>query len=220
MDSDTQESQAMLREYYEQRAPEYERVYQKPERQTDLALLRRAVAQRLQQRSVLDVACGTGYWMACYADGARRIVGVDASEAVLNVARGRGLPRATLLQGDALALPQDLPPSDGAFLGFWWSHIPRAQTRSFLTGLHRHLVPGARVLILDNLYVPGSSTPVSEPDENGDTWQLRRLGDDSWHRVLKNFPSVDELRAAVGAQARATHWWRLEYYWLFEYELA
>jgi hypothetical protein len=54
--------------------------------------------------------------------------------------------------------------------------------------------PRARVVLLDNRYVEGSSTPVSEPDAHGNTYQLRRLADATEVRVLKNFPSKAQLR--------------------------
>ena len=50
-----------LVDYYSRRAREYERIYHKPERQDDLGALRRLVAERLVDRDVLEIACGTGY---------------------------------------------------------------------------------------------------------------------------------------------------------------
>jgi demethylmenaquinone methyltransferase/2-methoxy-6-polyprenyl-1,4-benzoquinol methylase len=52
-------------------------------------------------------------------------------------------------------------------------------------------------------------------DAQGNTYQLRRLGDGSAVRVLKNFPSEAELRSHLpGLRYEA-----LEYYWLAEYRL-
>ena len=33
---------------------------------------------------------------------------------------------------------------DGAFAGFWWSHVPLARLRRWLGTLHERLEPGAR----------------------------------------------------------------------------
>ena len=49
-------------DYYEQRQPEYEAIYARPERQQDLAWLEREIVQRVSGRRVLEIACGTGYW--------------------------------------------------------------------------------------------------------------------------------------------------------------
>ena len=68
-----------------------------------------------------------------------------------------------------------------------------------------------------NRFVPGSSTPVSEEDAQGDTWQQRCLEDGSTHRVLKNFPTEAQLHEAVDGLATDVcistwdHYWALEY---------
>lgn len=50
-----------LAAYYATRAQEYERSYGKPERQDDLARLRRLIPGHFTDRKVLEIACGTGY---------------------------------------------------------------------------------------------------------------------------------------------------------------
>ena len=50
-------------------------------------------------------------------------------------------------------------------------------------------------MLLDNLFVAGSSTPISERDDDGNTYQTRKLRDGTTHRVLKNFPTESELRS-------------------------
>lgn len=47
--------------YYAARAAEYERIYDKPERQAELQRLRALIPAYLAGRSVLEIACGTGY---------------------------------------------------------------------------------------------------------------------------------------------------------------
>src|SRR6476659_7048530 len=61
---------AAMVEYYRQRAPYYERVYHKPERQEDLRELREMVVATFAGKHVLDVACGTGYWTEIIGDAA------------------------------------------------------------------------------------------------------------------------------------------------------
>ena len=58
--------------YYAARAAEYENVYAKPERQSDLARLRETVPAYFVGRRVLEVACGTGYWTRLIAPHATR----------------------------------------------------------------------------------------------------------------------------------------------------
>ena len=51
-----------LERYYSKRAAEYEQIYDKPERQHELEWLRHRIPDALRDRTVLEVACGTGYW--------------------------------------------------------------------------------------------------------------------------------------------------------------
>ena len=137
------------------------------------------------------------------------------------IARAKEYPpgRVRFASADAYDLPEALGRFDGALAMFWWSHIPLAQIGRFLASLHRRLESGARVVVFDNLYIDGSSTPIAERDAEGNTYQLRRLADGSENRVLKNFPSESDLRSALAPHARAFAYRPLEYYWLAEYEL-
>jgi demethylmenaquinone methyltransferase/2-methoxy-6-polyprenyl-1,4-benzoquinol methylase len=56
-------------------------------------------------------------------------------------------------------------------------------------------------------------------DAAGNTYQMRRLGDGSRVRVLKNFPTEEALRACIAPHARAFAYSALQYYWLAEYTL-
>ncbi|WP_226858457.1 hypothetical protein [Diaphorobacter aerolatus] len=98
--------------------------------------------------------------------------------------------------------------------------MPVDRQHEFLSGLHRTLKPGARVVLIDNLYVEGSSTPISDTDADGNTYQLRRLKDGGSYRVLKNFPTEQALRelACVHASQILYHSWR--YFWALSYRLA
>lgn len=207
-----------LKAYYAARAPEYDAVYRKPERQDDLRAIEAWLAAALRGRAVLEIACGTGYWTAHLAPAARRVLALDSARETLAIARDRvRAGHVIFVEGDAYALPPAARDCDAAFAGFWFSHVPQAGIPQFLDGLHAALRPGACVVFLDNRYVEGSSTPIVERDGDGNTYQLRRLADGSTHRVLKNFPDPDELRTVLRGRARdvRVHEWR--YYWAVEY---
>jgi len=217
-----QHTDADLRRYYAARAREYERIYAKPERQADLRQLETLLPHTLAGRNILELACGTGYWTQFLAQTAKNIVALDANPETLQLAAEKRLPaeRVRLRAADIYALPDDLGVFDGAFAGFWWSHVPVLDQVRFLESLHRRLLPGARAVFLDNLYVEGSSTPIAHQDEAGNTYQRRRLDDGSEHLVLKNFPTEAGLRAATAAFGRNMQFFRLEFYWVFVYEHA
>lgn len=205
--------------YYAERAREYERIYEKPERQEDLRRLREYVGRALSGAHVLEVACGTGYWTEVIAGAAASVVACDINEEVLAIARGKGIdPRkVTFHKEDAYALPAFPRKFTGGLAVFWWSHVPRARLRDFLRGFHSVLAPGALVVMIDNNYVEGSSTPISRIDAQGDSYQTRRLADGSTHEVLKNFPTEAELRAVLEGLAVEIRVENLRYYWILSY---
>lgn len=211
--------QENLIDYYARRAAEYEQVYQKPERQQDLAQLRSYLGSAFPGMRVLEIACGTGYWTACIAEAAREIVATDVNEEVLDIARRKayGSARVHFTQADLYALEAAPRPFEAAFGGFIWSHIPLDRLPEMLASLHASLVSGARVILIDNRYVAGNSTPIAHTDAAGNTYQDRRLADGSLHRVLKNFPTDDALFAQLQPLARdieirhSTYYWRVSY---------
>ncbi len=206
-------------QYYAERAAEYERIYQKPERQDDLRELRRFVESAFLGRDVFEVACGTGYWTGVVAGSAASVLATDINDEVLAIARGKPIApqRVSFRRAEAYSLQSGSQPCTGGLAAFWWSHIAKSRLREFLTSFHRVLAPGARVVFLDNVYVEGSSTPISRTDDAGNTYQLRTLNDGSAHEVLKNFPSEIELREAVRGIATNVRVEFLRYYWILSY---
>ena len=73
---------------------------------------------------VLDLGCGTGRRLACLlARGARSVVGIDLSAAMLGVARGRAGIRDRLVLADGLQLPFRASVFDFALSSFALNHI-------------------------------------------------------------------------------------------------
>jgi SAM-dependent methyltransferase len=207
-----------IAKYYDARADEYEAVYERPERQSDLLHLEAFLSEAFVDQDVLEVACGTGYWTQFVARSARSIVATDASAKALNIARKKqyGNCRMTFLQSDAFFLPEIPAFLSAGFHAFWWSHIPVQEIQRFLQSFHGRLQDHARVIMIDNKYVEGNSTPICRTDEYGNTYQVRKLRDGSKHEVLKNFPSAEDIHAQV-QNASSLQVRDLQYYWIAEY---
>lgn len=206
-----------LVDYYRRRAAEYEAIYAKPERQPDLAVLRDKIAAKLSGARVLEIACGTGYWTQLIAAAAASVTATDLAEEPMQIAQSKAyvtMPRFSI--ADAYALPDSLGRFDAALAVFWWSHVPRQRRAELLRSLHARLQSGARVVLMDNRYVEGSSTPISEMDAQGNTYQMRQVADGAQVRVLKNFPTEAELRACLPGVLELD---LLDYYWLAEYRV-
>ena len=210
---------AALRHYYARRAAEYERIYAKPERQAELRELEASLPGFFAGRRVLVVACGTGWWTPHGARDALDWLATDASDETLAIARAKpGLPACVrFARADAYALDGVAGRFDAAFAGFWASHVPRERLAGWLGQLHARLDRGAAVVLIDNRFVEGSSTPISRTDAAGNTYQQRRLDDGSTHEVLKNFfAGPDELLGAA-PHARDVQWIESPHYWLLAY---
>jgi SAM-dependent methyltransferase len=205
-----------LAEYYRRRAAEYDAVYDKPERQSDQAALRRLLPPLVAGRRVLEIAAGTGYWTQVIAAAADSVTATDLNAETLAIAAARdyGSARVSFLTADAYRpalVPGDF---DLIFCGFWWSHIPRADIARFLAGVQARTGPGTSLIVLDNRYVRGSNTPVSRTGPDGDTYQRRLLADGREYEVLKNVPSREQLAADLDPAATDLAWTELDYYWL------
>ena len=210
-----------LIDYYARRASEYERIYAKPERQADLGAIRRWLLPKCAGHHILEVACGTGFWTEVIAVTASTVTAVDINEEVLEIARSKNLPRrnVTFEKQDAHQLSPGANHFTAGLAMFWWSHIPKTRLKLFLRQFHQALRPNALVVFADNLYVEGSSTPISRRDHEGNSYQQRSLDDGTRHEVLKNFPTEIELRDAVKDMAQDVEYLALEYYWCLAYRL-
>jgi demethylmenaquinone methyltransferase/2-methoxy-6-polyprenyl-1,4-benzoquinol methylase len=216
--------------YYDRRAAYYERVYFKPERQTDLRAMEAWLSQPFEGRDVLEVACGTGWWTPHGARLCRSWLATDLNASTMALAQSKPLPpgKVSFSEVDAFNLPQALAAHhagrrfNAAFAGCWWSHLTLERLPGWLAMLHSVLEPGSRVVFLDNSFVQTSNLPIHRRDAAGNTYQLRTLDDGTTHEVVKNFPTRDEVAALLarfGVQGNALRWTDYTHYWVLDYNL-
>ena len=210
-----------LEKYYARRAAEYEKIFDKPERQADLARMRKDIPALFKGERVLEIACGTGYWTPLIAEQAESVLATDFNEEPLAIARSKTYRTANVRfeRADAYALPAWPEKFSACYAGFWWSHIPLGRIDDFLRNLAARLEAGAKVAFMDNRYVEGSSTPLSRKDAEGNTYQSRRLADGSSHEVLKNFPTEQEMRLRLRRFGTDIGFSEYEYYWVATYRI-
>ncbi len=126
-----------LVDYYRRRAGEYDEVYAKPERRGDIEALELRIRALLADKAVLEVATGTAFWTAAYADEALSVLATDINREVLDIAKTRREWPATVefRLADAFTLRQLPGRFDAVFVGFFWSHVARTRPRP---------IPGSR----------------------------------------------------------------------------
>lgn len=98
-----------------------------------------------------DLGCGSGHLAGLLAPFVGRVIGVDASESMLEQARGRlaDVPSAELRVGELESIPIDSGELDAAVLSLVLHHAP--EPRRVLAEAIRVLKPDGRLLIVDLL---------------------------------------------------------------------
>lgn len=204
----------LLEDYYRSRAPEYDRFYQNPVRQDDLAQLRAWLTDHVRGRTILEVAAGTGYWTEVAAPVCKAIVATDPVSETLAVAATRQLgSNVELLTADAYALPHFATTFDTGMAHFWWSHVEKQRQQAFLSEFMRCLEPDALVLMIDQIYVEGICPVVSRHDEWDNRYELRTLQNGATYEIVKNYPTDDELKASFAQFGDDIQIMRLHHYW-------
>jgi 2-polyprenyl-3-methyl-5-hydroxy-6-metoxy-1,4-benzoquinol methylase len=214
-------SDEALRRYYDQRASVYDDMYLRrdPMWRKDLESLADEMAEALSGRSVLEVACGTGFWTEIVAKTAKRVVAVDSSEKMLELARKRKKRSAIVeyVHCDAYSLEEISSKFDAGLANFWFSHVPKSRIEEFLCGFHNRLERSAIVFMADNRYVPGIGGQLITKLGIEDTFKLRECSDGSKHEVLKNYYDRDALEQLFTSQASDLKIHEMQYFWSVQY---
>ena len=186
-----------MEQYYRERAPEYDQIYQIARRQDELNQLRAWLTERVRGRTVLEIAAGTGYWTEAAASVAKAITATDCNPELLEIAARRPLgPHVTLRSADAYMLPHFSDAFDAGMAMLWWSHVEKQRCREFLSHFTSRLGPASSVLMIDQIYVEAFSSPISKQDEWGNLYTLRNLANGATYEIIKNYPSDEELQEA------------------------
>jgi demethylmenaquinone methyltransferase/2-methoxy-6-polyprenyl-1,4-benzoquinol methylase len=178
------------RAYYDQRAPEYDDFYLgrglfaerlRPGWQAGLAQIVQVVAS-LRARTVLDVACGTGY-LTRYLNGC--VTALDQSMRMLGIARER-LPAASLVLGDGLRLPFRSQAFECLLASHFYGHLREDARQNFLQQARR--VTGQMVVI----------DAACREGVDAEQVQDRVLQDGTRHTVYKRYFMAEQLARELG----------------------
>ena len=213
-----QENQTMIvdqvAQYYAVSASNHERIYDRPERAHDLARMRLHVADALAGHTVLELACGAGYWTRIAAEHAVSVTATDLTPEMIALARLRAMPggKVRFALADAFNLPPDIGHYSAVFAAFWWSHVKREQYETFLGHLRERLGKDTVLVLVDDCYVEGSSPTVARTDLHGNTYHIAVAADGQRYEIITNYPSDSTLRKKMASSVREIRITRLEYY--------
>jgi ubiquinone/menaquinone biosynthesis C-methylase UbiE len=203
--------------YYSDRAKEYDKVYQIPEEQEDLLKAAEYFQRIFKNKSVLEIACGTGYWTAQISETATSILATDINKTVIDIAKTRRFNNnVTFEVADLYSLTTNNK-FDGIFGGFIWSHILLQDIDRLLAKLTDQIVGKGDVAFIDSRQIDRTNHEkkrITRVDEYGNTFQTRQLENGTTYEVLKNFPSTDFLFDKLSKFATDVKIIDLEYYWI------
>ena len=103
-------------------------------------------------RTIVDLGCGTGYWLARYSEDASRIIGIEPDPALRTAAvqAAADLPNAEVLAGSAEHIPLPDASADVVHARFAYFFPPGADAG--LAEVLRVLRPGGHLVAVDNDY--------------------------------------------------------------------
>ncbi len=170
--------------YYDARAREYDDVYSGKNPAIDEPELYKkevreiaTIVSAFGSGRVVDIGCGTGFWLPYYAKNASSIMLIDESKDMLKVCEQRvyalGIADKCEFRSDNFYAKTWMKNRfDSALVGFFMSHIPREMEDQFFTTLKSILNPYARVLFIDSAW--------------SEKRKLKRLKEGIQERILNN----------------------------------
>ena len=190
-------------EYYDARAEEYEEVYKGEgpasipnvdayKSESDIL---GKIVERFGHGKMIDIACGTGFWLPYYAQNCHSITLFDHSEPMLSVCRRKVdslsiQDKCTLLCGDFLTYPFGNVDFDRAIFGFFVSHLTEQEERIFFAILKKILKPEGRFLFFDSVWnAERAKTRIKEGQHR------RQLNNGREYDIYKRYFEVGDIRS-------------------------
>jgi len=196
--------------YYHARAREYDDTLRQLERYVSLggsvagrsgdeegkevAILLNALEEMRPFDSVLELACGTGWWTQWLAENARHVTAVDAAEEMLALNRRRvNAANVQYILADVFSWKPDRQ-FDLVFFAFWMSHVPQDRFAAFWQLVGDSLKAKGRVFFIDELDAEQARGLETRVDDDA---VLRELEDGRQFRAVKVFYQPSALEATL-----------------------
>jgi 2-polyprenyl-3-methyl-5-hydroxy-6-metoxy-1,4-benzoquinol methylase len=206
-----------LSTYYNQRAAEYDKIYLNPNEQEDLLSASAFFQEVFSNKTVLEIACGTGYWTERIAKTATSVFATDINQSVLDIAKAKPInEKVSFAVADMYHFTSEQK-YEVIFGGFIWSHILLQDLDNLLDKLNDLLVPNGELVFIDSHPVEHShhdKKRITRTDDFGNTFQNRQLENGTAHEVLKNFPTRDFLVQKLSRIGTEISFLNLKHYWI------
>ena len=137
----------MIKELFLDTARWYDPLFERVLR--DLRIQAAKVVPPKDGESVLDVGCGTGTQLAIYQERGCKVIGIDLSSPMLQVAKSKLGPEAILTSGDAIRMPYPDNSFDLVISSLFLHQLNPKLQFATLGEMIRVLQPEGRILLID-----------------------------------------------------------------------
>jgi ubiquinone/menaquinone biosynthesis C-methylase UbiE len=191
--------------YYDERAREYDEIYQgkgpaipEPEvYKNDVKKISEFVSF-FGNGHLIDIGCGTGFWLPYYCRNCSQITLLDQSEKMLSECKRRvdylGLRnKCHFVKGDFFVVDFDNCLFDSVVIGFLVSHLTLEKEGSFFAKLKKILKPQAQLLLIDSVW---SRKRLTHRKKEG--IQERVLNDGRIFTIYKRYFDKSDIEGMFG----------------------
>ncbi len=200
MDKQLKES---MFQYYDERASEYDEIYlcgklstaiNNPKAYIDETGKLKEIVNNFCSGNILDIPCGTGFWMQSYAEKCDSIILIDQSKNMLEESKQKAselgvLNKCEFIQRNVFNYDWPAEKFDTLLTGFFISHLSEEEEIIFLNRALKSLKAGGRILVLDSAW--SNERASIRPGKEGK--MTRRLNNGTEFDIYKKYYEPDDI---------------------------
>jgi ubiquinone/menaquinone biosynthesis C-methylase UbiE len=204
--------QLEMMDYYDERAPEYDEIYQgggpgiaEPEIYTKDVEAIKAMCRDFGRGHLIDIGCGTGYWLPYYSRNCTEITLVDQSRRMLGECQKRIKEidadiGVHFVKGNFMDVRFFSKVYDASVIGFFAGHLQGNNEPLFWKKLKRILRPKA-----DLLWIDGSWSEIRKRHRAKEGFQERTLNDGRVFTIFKRYFDKKDIKAVMAKYSLTMH---------------
>ena len=189
--------------YYDQRAEEYDEIYLGKGPAIPDSLAYKNDVKKISQMvskfgkgNLIDIACGTGFWLPYYESNCSKITLIDQSEKMFSQCQRKvdelGIKsKCHFVQKDFFKVKLGNSVFERAIVGFFISHLSRQHQQVFFERLKKILKSDAQLMIIDSAW-----SKKRQKYRKKEGIQERVLSDGRTFNVYKRYfdqPDIEEM---------------------------
>lgn len=194
-----------MMQYYDERAQEYDDIFTgkgpadfSPEHYSrDIEEIRKFM-KSFGKGNIIDIACGSGYWIKNYYKKCDTFTFIDQSRQMLEQCRVKAdkfdiVNRSVFINDDILEYEFEAGNLfDCSVMGFLLGHFTHEQEEILFDKLKRYLKPGSEILIIDSTW-----TRQRAKTQNKEDITERYLNDGRSFKIYKRYFEEGDLEALL-----------------------